>query len=193
MLSTLIHGSRLILQSSHMHIVIIRDQEVSIIAHKDSEPLLRLRLGEDISLQSLEYGERICIKGVYFSLHPAGHVIYAQKGHGRRAELYTDYTFGVWDSNKLIPFAKAYSGSTDVEIKEVDKFVKQNTLGKFGPVRTVKPQVIFEIGFQRINVSPRHKSGIAVRFPCILRWRRDKHVEEADTLRTLQGILAGYQ
>jgi DNA ligase-1 len=90
-------------------------------------------------------------------------LIYAQKGHGKRTELYTDYTFAVWDENKkLVPFAKAYSGLTDKEIAEVDRFVKQHTLEKFGPVRTVTPELVFEIGFEGINASSRHKSGIAV-------------------------------
>jgi DNA ligase-1 len=88
-------------------------------------------------------------------------MIYAQKGHGRRADMYTDYTFAVWDGDKLVPFAKAYSGLTDAEINKVDYFVKRNTLEKFGPVRTVKPELVFEIGFEGINRSTRHKSGIA--------------------------------
>jgi DNA ligase-1 len=116
-------------------------------------------------------------------------MIYAQKGHGRRADLYTDYTFAVWDGDKLVPFAKAYSGLTDAEISKVDYFVKRNTLEKFGPVRTVKPELVFEIGFEGINWSTRHKSGIALRFPRILRWRHDKVKEEADTLETLKGFL----
>jgi DNA ligase-1 len=120
-------------------------------------------------------------------------LIYAQKGHGRRTELYTDYTFAVWDENKkLVPFAKAYSGLTDNEISEVDRFVKQHTLEKFGPVRTVTPELVFEIGFEGINASTRHKSGIAVRFPRILRWRKDKQAEEADTLVNLKKILEAY-
>ena len=116
-------------------------------------------------------------------------MIYAQKGHGRRADLYTDYTFAVWDGDKLVPFAKAYSGLTDAEINKVDYFIKRNTLEKFGPVRTVKPELVFEIGFEGINKSTRHKSGIALRFPRILRWRQDKPKEEADTLETLKGFL----
>jgi len=116
-------------------------------------------------------------------------MIYAQKGHGRRADLYTDYTFAVWDGDKLVPFAKAYSGLTDEEIRKVDNFVKRNTLEKFGPVRTVKPQLVFEIGFEGINYSTRHKSGVALRFPRILRWRTDKPMEEADTLETLRALL----
>lgn len=116
-------------------------------------------------------------------------MIYAQKGHGRRADLYTDYTFAVWDGDKLVPFAKAYSGLTDAEINKVDYFVKRNTLEKFGPVRTVKPELVFEIGFEGINKSTRHKSGIALRFPRILRWRHDKPKEEADTLDSLKALL----
>jgi DNA ligase-1 len=116
-------------------------------------------------------------------------MIYAQKGHGRRADLYTDYTFAVWDGDKLVPFAKAYSGLTDAEINKVDYFVKRNTIEKFGPVRTVKPELVFEIGFEGINRSTRHKSGIALRFPRILRWRQDKPKEEADTLENLRALL----
>jgi DNA ligase-1 len=116
-------------------------------------------------------------------------MIYAQKGHGRRADLYTDYTFAVWDGDKLVPFAKAYSGLTDAEINKVDYFIKRNTLEKFGPVRTVKPELVFEIGFEGINRSTRHKSGIALRFPRILRWRHDKPKEEADTLDSLRALL----
>jgi DNA ligase-1 len=116
-------------------------------------------------------------------------MIYAQKGHGRRADLYTDYTFAVWDGDKLVPFAKAYSGLTDAEINKVDYFVKRNTLEKFGPVRTVKPELVFEIGFEGINKSARHKSGIALRFPRILRWRHDKPKEEADTIESLRALL----
>jgi DNA ligase-1 len=116
-------------------------------------------------------------------------MIYAQKGHGRRADLYTDYTFAVWDGDKLVPFAKAYSGLTDTEINKVDAFVKRNTLEKFGPVRTVKPELVFEIGFEGINKSSRHKSGVALRFPRILRWRHDKPKEEADSIETLKALL----
>ncbi len=116
-------------------------------------------------------------------------MIYAQKGHGRRADLYTDYTFAVWNQDKLVPFAKAYSGLTDKEIRQVDNFVKRNTLEKFGPVRTVKPHLVFEIGFEGINISGRHKSGVALRFPRILRWRQDKKIEDADTLETLKEFL----
>lgn len=117
-------------------------------------------------------------------------MVYAQKGHGRRADLYTDYTFAVWDGDKLVPVAKAYSGLTDKEINQVDHYVKRNTLEKFGPVRTVKPGLVFEIGFEGINASPRHKSGVALRFPRILRWRHDKKIEEADHIEALKAMLA---
>nr|WP_315256394.1 ATP-dependent DNA ligase [uncultured Duganella sp.] len=118
-------------------------------------------------------------------------LIYAQAGHGRRASLYTDYTFAVWDGErKLVPFAKAYSGLTDAEIAQVDQAIRKTTIEKFGPVRSVTPSMVFEIGFEGIASSPRHKSGIAVRFPRILRRREDKSVEEADTLESLKSLLA---
>jgi DNA ligase 1 len=109
-------------------------------------------------------------------------LIYAQKGHGKRASLYTDYTFGIWKSGELVPFAKAYSGLSDEEIRDVDAFVRRNTLERFGPVRTVKPELVFELGFEGIQRSGRHKSGIAVRFPRMLRMRKDKSIAEANTL-----------
>lgn len=117
-------------------------------------------------------------------------LIYGQSGSGRRANLYTDYTFAVWNEDGvLVPFAKAYSGLTDVEIKEVDQWIKKNTVDKFGPVRSVKAELVFEIGFEGIQESKRHKSGIAVRFPRILRWRKDKPAAEADTLLNLKSLI----
>ncbi len=116
-------------------------------------------------------------------------MIYAQPGHGRRALLHTDYTFAVRDGDELIPFAKAYSGLTDAEIRELDSWIRRNTVEKFGPVRSVKPEQVFELGFEGIQSSPRHKSGIAVRFPRILRWRKDKPANEADTIDTLRTLL----
>jgi len=115
--------------------------------------------------------------------------VYAQAGSGRRASLHTDYTFAVWDGDVLVPFAKAYSGLTDAEIREVDKWVRRNTTEKFGPVRSVKPEQVFELAFEGIAASSRHKSGVAVRFPRILRWRTDKPASEADTLETLRGLM----
>jgi len=145
-------------------------------------------------------------------------LVYAQRGHGRRASLYTDYTFAVWDRMPasveeaqrvvaaigageapaalqarglpvLVPFAKAYSGLTDEEIRRVDAQIRRTTVEKFGPVRTVVPTLVFELGFEGIQRSGRHKSGIAVRFPRMLRWRHDKPVAEADTLASLQALL----
>jgi DNA ligase-1 len=112
-------------------------------------------------------------------------LIYAQGGHGRRSGLYTDYTFAVWHNDKLVPFAKAYSGLSDDEIRQVDRFIRTHTLERFGPVRAVKPELVFEIAFEDIRKSPRHKSGVAVRFPRIARWRADKKIEDADSLETI--------
>ncbi|HEY4351532.1 MAG TPA: ATP-dependent DNA ligase [Paraburkholderia sp.] len=119
-------------------------------------------------------------------------LVYAQRGHGRRASLYTDFTFAVWDEangiRTLVPFAKAYSGLTDEEMREVDAIVRKTTVEKFGPVRSVTPTLVFEIGFEGIQASTRHKSGVAVRFPRMLRWRTDKHIDDADTLAMLKGF-----
>lgn len=120
-------------------------------------------------------------------------LVYAQRGHGRRASLYTDFTFAVWDEangiRTLVPFAKAYSGLTDEEMREVDAIVRRTTVEKFGPVRSVTPTLVFEIGFEGIQASTRHKSGVAVRFPRMLRWRTDKHIDDADTLAMLKGFI----
>jgi DNA ligase-1 len=113
-------------------------------------------------------------------------LIYAQPGTGRRASLFTDYTFGVWSGNELVPVAKAYSGLSDEEIDELDRWVRRHTTERFGPVSAVEPVHVFELGFERIARSTRHKSGIAVRFPRILRWRRDKTPRDADTLDALE-------
>ena len=118
-------------------------------------------------------------------------------GSGRRASLYTDYTFAVWNgppedpNRQLVPFAKAYSGLTDAEIAQVDAIIRKTTRESFGPVRSVEATQVFELGFEGIAKSPRHKSGIAVRFPRMLRWRQDKPVAEADTLQTLMALLPG--
>ncbi|MDU9390162.1 ATP-dependent DNA ligase [Pseudomonas sp. zfem002] len=123
-------------------------------------------------------------------------LIYAQRGHGRRASLYSDYTFAVWDAppgsaeRTLVPFAKAYSGLSDVEMRGVDSIIRKTTVETFGPVRSVTPSMVFELAFEGIALSKRHKSGIAVRFPRMLRWRQDKPVEEADDLATLQALLS---
>ncbi|MEO7985845.1 MAG: ATP-dependent DNA ligase [Gemmatimonadales bacterium] len=117
-------------------------------------------------------------------------LMYAQPGSGRRAGLFTDYTFGVWEGGKLVSFAKAYSGLTGDEIRRVDAFVRRNTLEKFGPVRTVKPELVFELAFEGIQRSTRHKSGVAVRFPRMARWRTDKKPEDADTIETVRALLS---
>ena len=119
---------------------------------------------------------------------------YAMRGSGRRTNLFTDYTFALWQNNdkgekELVTFAKAYSGLTDAEFRKVDDFIKKNTLDKFGPVRSVKPQLVFEIGFEGIALSKRHKSGIATRFPRIIRWRQDKKIEEANTIDDLKDMI----
>jgi DNA ligase-1 len=115
-------------------------------------------------------------------------LVYAQRGSGRRASLYSDYTFAVRDGNELVPFAKAYSGLSDDEMKEVDAFVRRHTIERFGPVRHVEPKIVVELGFEGIQRSSRHKSGIAVRFPRILRLRPDKTPDQADTLESLRAL-----
>ena len=117
---------------------------------------------------------------------------YAMRGHGRRTNLFTDYTFGLWDDEKkeLVTFAKAYSGLTDAEFRKVDAWIKKNTLERFGPVRSVVPHHVFEIAFEGIAKSSRHKSGVATRFPRILRWRQDKKIEDANTLEDLKGLIS---
>lgn len=119
-------------------------------------------------------------------------LVYAQRGSGKRAGLYTDYTFAIWDEEEnLVPFAKAYSGLTDAEIREVDRFIRKNTKERFGPVRTVKPELVFELAFEGIQESTRHKSGIAVRFPRILRWRQDLGPKDADRLHQVRDLIDG--
>jgi DNA ligase-1 len=116
---------------------------------------------------------------------------YAMRGHGRRANLFTDYTFGLWENGELVTFAKAYSGLTDAEFRKVDAWIKKNTLERFGPVRSVTPHHVFEIAFEGIAPSKRHKSGVATRFPRIVRWRTDKPIEEANTLDDLKAMIVG--
>ncbi len=120
---------------------------------------------------------------------------YAMRGHGRRSNLFTDYTFALWQNKEdgekeLVTFAKAYSGLTDAEFRQVDNWIKKNTLERFGPVRSVTPHQVFEIAFEGIALSQRHKSGVATRFPRILRWRKDKKIEEADTLEDLKSMIS---
>lgn len=119
-------------------------------------------------------------------------MLYAQSGHGRRANLFTDYTFAVWNGDNLVPFTKAYSGLSDKEFNQITAWVRKNTKEKFGPVRSVHPELVFEIAFEGINESKRHKSGISLRFPRMLRWRKDKPVKEANTLDDLKKMLELY-
>mgnify|MGYP002777199197 CR=1 FL=1 len=122
------------------------------------------------------------------ALHIDAVLIYAQAGHGRRANLYTDYTFAVWDQERLVPIAKAYSGLDDREIAELDRWIRRHTLERFGPVRSVEALLVFELAFEGIQVSTRHKSGVALRFPRIARWRIDKTAAQADTLEALRAL-----
>ena len=119
-------------------------------------------------------------------------MIYAQAGHGRRANLFTDFTFAVRDGEALVPFTKAYSGLTDAEFRAITNWVRRNTQERFGPVRQVSPEQVFEIAFEGIQASPRHKSGVALRFPRMARWRQDKPLSEIDTLDHLRAMLAQY-
>ena len=116
-------------------------------------------------------------------------LIYAQPGSGKRASLLTDYTFGLWDHGELVPVAKAYSGLSNEEIAELDRWIRRHTVERFGPVRHVEPIYVFELGFEAIAASSRHRSGVAVRFPRMLRWRKDKPASEADTLDNLKAML----
>ncbi len=118
-----------------------------------------------------------------------GVLIYAKPGSGKRADLYTDYSFAIWEENKLVKFANAYSGLNNEEIKELDKWIRKNTLEKYGPVRSVKPELVFEISFDNIQISKRHKSGIALRFPRITRWRKDKNIKDADSLENARSMI----
>ncbi len=116
-------------------------------------------------------------------------LIYAKGGSGRRAGLYTDYSFALWKDQELIKFASAYSGLTNIEIKELDRWIRKNTIEKFGPVRSLKPEMVFEISFEKIQISNRHKSGIAVRFPRITKWRKDKKINDADSIENAYKLM----
>ena len=116
-------------------------------------------------------------------------LMYAQRGHGKRSSFYSDYTFGVWKGNEIVPIGKAYFGFTDAELKEIDKWVRANTVARYGPVREVKKELVFEVAFDSAHESPRHKSGIALRFPRIHRIRWDKPAQEADTLEGIQKLV----
>ena len=116
-------------------------------------------------------------------------MMYAQRGHGRRSSFYSDYTFGIWRGNELVPVGKAYSGFTDEELLALDKWVRANTLNRFGPVREVKKELVVELAFDSAHESTRHKSGVALRFPRVHRIRWDKPAQEADTIETIQSII----
>ncbi len=118
-------------------------------------------------------------------------LLYAQPGHGRRSGLFTDYTFGVWDDDALVPVAKAYSGLDDDEIARLDRWIRSHTIDRFGPVRSVEPTHVFELAFEAIQASSRHKAGVAVRFPRILRWRTDLAIRDADKLDELRRLASG--
>ena len=120
-------------------------------------------------------------------------LVYAQPGHGRRATLFTDLTFALWDEGELVPVAKAYSGLTDEEIDRLDRWIREHTIERFGPVRAVEPVHVFELHFEGIAASTRHRSGVAVRFPRISRWRTDKTPREADTLANLRALISAPQ
>ena len=122
-------------------------------------------------------------------LHADMVVVSAQLGRGKRSELYSDYSLAVWsDSQELVVVAKAYSGLSDKELKEVDRFIRKNITGRFGPVRGVRPEIVFEVAFEGVRFSGRHKSGVALRFPRIKRWRKDKKAAEADTLESVRRL-----
>jgi DNA ligase 1 len=116
-------------------------------------------------------------------------LMYAQRGHGKRSSFYSDYTFGAWSGSELVPVGKAYSGFTDEELRRLDRWVRNNTVQRWGPVREVTPEVVLEIAFDSVHRSTRHKSGVAMRFPRIHRIRWDKPVGEADTLAALEKLL----
>jgi DNA ligase-1 len=113
-------------------------------------------------------------------------MMYAQRGHGKRSSFYSDFTFGVWSGNEIVPICKAYSGFTDEELKKLDNFVRKNTISRFGPVREVAKELVVEIAFDSAHKSPRHKSGVAMRFPRINRLRWDKPAQEAETLESFK-------
>lgn len=198
-LQNLILGSALPSVFKLSPVVDVQDSEQALAHHAQARA--QRAEGLMIKAQSSQYGVgRTRQAGLWFKwkLDPMSIdavLIYAQRGHGRRASLYTDYTFAVWDDSAspgepaLVPVAKAYSGLTDKEIKQIDAILRQSTVESFGPVRRVEPRLVFEIGFEGILPSSRHKSGVALRFPRMLRWRVDKPVAQADTLATLKALL----
>jgi DNA ligase-1 len=197
----------------------LRDRRQHLLSIFDSHPLAKVTCSEWLSFQSWDElsdlrgrsreqgAEGLVIKAIdspYLVGRKRGYwwkykvnpmsldavLIYAQAGSGKRANLFTDYTFALWHQGELVPFAKAYSGLDNQEIEELDKWIRRHTLEKFGPVRSVEPVHVFEIGFEGIAQSKRHKSGISVRFPRILRWRKDKLPTEADQLQAAFNFLS---
>ncbi len=165
-------------------------QELKGIREMSRENLaegLMLKLKSGIYKSGRKRGEWWKWKVEPFSIDAV--MLYAQRGHGRRSSLFTDFTFAVWEDEQLVPFAKAYSGLTDAEFTELTQWINKNTMDKFGPVRSVMPQLVFEIAFDGIQLSTRHKCGIAVRFPRIKRWRRDKAASEANDLEELKRMI----
>lgn len=133
-------------------------------------------------------------RGPWFKWKRDPHVVdavllYAQRGHGKRSGFYSDFTFGLWEADQLVPVGKAYFGFTDEELRELDRFVRNNTTERFGPVRSVAPKLVLEVAFEGLNASGRHKSGVAMRFPRISRIRWDKPASEADHLSTLKAMI----
>ena len=116
-------------------------------------------------------------------------LLYAQSGHGKRSGFFSDFTFGLWEGGELVPVGKAYFGFTDEELRELDRFVRANTIQRFGPVRQLAPKLVVEVAFEGLNASPRHRSGLAMRFPRISRIRWDKPAQEADRLDSLRALL----
>lgn len=173
-----------------------------IVPIADAEQLIRLRReARDTGVEGLMLKRA---ESPYLAGRPKGHwfkfkrdphtadavMMYAQRGHGRRSSYYSDYTFGAWNEEGiLVPIGKAYSGFTDAELKRLDKWVRDNTVERFGPVRAVRPGLVLEVAFDAVQISKRHKSGIALRFPRIARIRWDKPIEEAEQLQTLRKLI----
>jgi DNA ligase 1 len=156
-------------------------------AHRNAEGLM-LKSKAGIYHSGRKSGEMWKWKKQPFTIDAV--MIYAQRGHGRRAGLFSDFTFALWNDKTLVPFAKAYSGLTDVEMNEITAWVRKNTVESFGPVSSVHPELVFELAFEDIMISSRHKSGVAVRFPRIVRWRKDKNANEIDQLESLKSMIA---
>jgi len=135
------------------------------------------------------------VKGLWYKWKREARLIdailmYAQRGHGKRSSFYSDYTFGVWKGNEIVPVGKAYFGFTDEELLQIDKWVRNHTIHRFGPVREVDKELVFELAFDSAHTSPRHKSGVALRFPRVSRIRWDKPAQQADTLENVMKLVS---